>query len=99
MTLGIAELESWTRSNPLAQAHELKQYKLAYTMREPSEDSGGMYVVGIPAMPDCMAWGKSPDEALHILEGVAADFIHSFKDHDEPLPDGVDVARELMITV
>ncbi len=65
----------------MAQAHEVKQYKLAYTMRGPTEDSGGMFVAEIPAMPGCMVWGKTHEEALYILEGVAADFIQSYSEH------------------
>ncbi len=82
----------------MARAHEVKQYKLAYTMREPTEDSGGMFVAEIPTMPGCMAWGKTHEEAVHILEGVAADFIQSYRDHDEPLPIELEVAGELKIT-
>ena len=76
----------------------MQVYKLPYTMTEPTEESGGMYVAEVPGLPGCMAWGETEAEALWILEGVASDFIQSYKDHGDPLPAGLRIAGELTIT-
>ena len=77
----------------------MQVYKLPYTMTEPTEESGGMYVAEVPGLPGCMAWGETEAEALWILEGVASDFIQSYKDHGDPLSAGLRIAGELTITV
>ena len=76
----------------------MQVYKLPYTMTEPTEESRGMYVAEVPGLPGCMAWGETEAEALWILEGVASDFIQSYKDHGDPLPAGLRIAGELTIT-
>lgn len=63
-----------------------KQYRLAYTMRPPSYDTEDKYLAEIPALPGCKAWGDTPEEALWILESVAAAFIDSYKEHEKVLP-------------
>ena len=77
----------------------MKEYRLPYTMSMPTEDSGGMYVAEVPILPGCMAWGETEAEALRILEGVAADFIQSYKEHNDPLPMELRIAGELTVTV
>ena len=74
-------------------------YKLPYTLKEPSEDTEDMYLAEVPILPGCRAWGVTPDEALFNLQGVAADFIASYRDHGDQLPDGIAEAGELVITV
>ena len=76
-----------------------KQYKLPYTMREPSEETEDMYLAEVPLLPGCRAWGATADEALFNLEGVAADFIASYEDHGDELPDAITAAGELVVTV
>ena len=61
-------------------------YKLNYIMYEPSEDTEDKYLAEIPALPGCRAWGDSPAETLHILEGVAQAHIQSYLEHGHPLP-------------
>ena len=63
-----------------------EQYRLAYTMRSPSYDTEDKYLAEVPALPGCRAWGDTPEEALYILESVAAAFIDSYKEHGEELP-------------
>ena len=46
-----------------------KQYRLAYTMREPCEDNGEMFLAEVPSLPGCCAWADTPEEALWILGG------------------------------
>ncbi len=77
----------------------MQEYRLPYTMTEPTTESGGLYEAEVPSLPGCMAWGKTEAEALWILEGVALDFIRSYKDHDDPLPTGLRIAGELTVAV
>ena len=63
-----------------------KQYRLAYTMRPPSDDTEDKYLAEIPALPGCRAWGDTPEEALWILESVAEAFIDSYKEREKELP-------------
>ena len=82
----------------------MKHYKLRYVMHDPSEETEDKYMAEIPALPGCRAWGDTPEDALDILQGVAAAFIESYIDHGDELPpaaasDLVDstVTRELLV--
>ncbi len=76
-----------------------KQYRLAYTMREPCEDTGEMFLAEVPSLPGCCAWAESAEEALWILEGVAAAFIESYQERGKPLPAEIVDAGELLVAV
>ena len=76
-----------------------EQYKLPYTLRAPSEDTEDMYLAEVPVLPGCRAWGATAEEALHNLEGVAADFIASCEQHGDPLPAAIAEAGELVVAV
>lgn len=67
----------------------MDRYKLAFVMHEPGEDTEDKFMAEIPALPGCRAWGDTPAETLHILEGVAEAFIQSYLEHGHPLPVGV----------
>ena len=64
----------------------MNRYKLSFVIHEPSEDTEDKYLAEIPALPGCRAWGDTPAEALHILEGVAEAFIQSYLEHGHQLP-------------
>ena len=68
----------------------MKRYKLSFVIHEPSEDTEDKYMAEIPALPGCRAWGDTPAETLHTLEGVAEAFIQSYLEHGHQLPVGVD---------
>ena len=53
----------------------MKHYKLRYVMHGPSEETEDKYMAEVPAIPGCRAWGDTPDDALYILQSVAAAFI------------------------
>ncbi len=76
-----------------------KQYKLPYTLRAPSEETENLYLAEVPVLPGCRAWGATAEEALHNLEGVAADFIASYERHGDELPAAIAGAGELVIAV
>ena len=50
-------------------------------------------------LPGCRAWGETAEEALHNLDGVATDFIASFNEHGDELPQSIAAACELVIAV
>ena len=76
-----------------------KTYTLPYTLKELSEETKHMYLAEVPALPGCRAWGETAEEALHNLDGVAADFVASYKEHGDELPQSIAAAGELVIAV
>ncbi len=76
-----------------------KQYRLAYTMRGPSEETEDMYLAEVPALPGCRAWGETPEFALEYLESVAEAFIASYLEDGDPLPPEVSTIGELLLSV
>ncbi len=76
-----------------------KQYRLAYTMRGPAEDTEDMYLAEVPVLPGCRAWGETPELALDYLESVAEAFIRSHLKHGDPLPEGNTQAKELVVSI
>ena len=78
----------------------MTQYRLPYRMMEPSEDTEDMYMAEVPALPGCRAWGETPEDALDSLRSVAAQFIASYEEHGDELPDSIrDLADNLLIVV
>ena len=64
----------------------MELYQLDYVLHEPCEDQGWMYMVEIPGLPGCRAWGEKANEALAELYTVAEQFILSYKDRGKTLP-------------
>ena len=75
------------------------KYRLPYTMREPCEDTGDMFLAEVPSLPGCCAWADTPEEALWILEGNAEAFIASYRERGKPLPPEIVEAGELVVAV
>ena len=76
-----------------------EQYKLPYTLREPSPETEDMYLAEVPALSGCRAWGSTPEEALRILDSVATEFIASYKSRGDDLPEGIAQAGEPAVSV
>ena len=64
----------------------MKHYNLRYVMHEPSEDTEDKYMADIPALPGCRAWGDTPEDALDILQSVAAASIEVYVERGYELP-------------
>ena len=71
----------------------MKHYLLNYVLHSPSNDSGGMYMAEIPVLPGCQAWADTPEETIDILTSVAEQFLASYKEHGDKLPQGVEASE------
>lgn len=67
----------------------MELYRLRFVLRDPSDETEGRYLAGIPDLPGCRAWGDTRAQALESLQGVATAFIESYRDRGEPLPEKV----------
>ena len=67
----------------------IQHYELQYVLHPPSEDTGWMFMAEIPVLPGCQAWADTKEKTVEILTSVAEEFIASYKEHGEALPDGV----------
>ncbi len=72
----------------------MKLYRLEFALREPSEDTEGMYLAEVPSLPGCRAWGETAALALENLQSVATAFIESHRAHGDALPPEVAAAAE-----
>ena len=61
-------------------------YQFTAVLHLPSEDTGDLYMMEIPELPGCRAWGESPNEALDYLRSVAAGFIELYREQGIPIP-------------
>jgi predicted RNase H-like HicB family nuclease len=52
----------------------------------PEEGETGRYVAYVPAIPGCVTYGDSIDDALAMAEDAAATMLASIVDHDEFVP-------------
>ena len=84
----------------------MKHYKLRYVMHDPSEDTEDKYMADIPDLPGCRAWGDTPEEALDILQSVAAASIEVYVERGYELPAEVNaslidatVTNEVLVAV
>lgn len=70
----------------------MKLYRLEFVLKEPSEDTEGMYLAEVPVLPGCRAWGETAALALENLQSVTTAFIESHRAHGDPLPPEVAAA-------
>lgn len=75
-----------------------KQIQLSYVMYAPCEDTEDMYLAEVPSLPGCRAWGEAPEEALWILEDLAAKFIESYQERGKPLPPEIVQSGQLLVS-
>jgi predicted RNase H-like HicB family nuclease len=75
----------------------MKQYRLPVTVHQPGEETDNKYMAEVPILPGCRAWGETPAEALENLRSVAGEFILSYQEHGDVLPEAVEeTAYELV---
>ena len=66
----------------------MKAYKLQFVMYDPSESTEpDKYMAEIPALPGCRVWGDTPEDALDILQDVAAAIIETHIERGYKLPE------------
>ena len=53
-------------------------------------DENGMYVAECPTLPGCVSQGKTRNEAIANVQDAIKGYIESLKEHDEPIPPGID---------
>lgn len=68
----------------------MKMYQFSYILHEPSEEHGWLYMAEIPELPGCRAWDKTANSTLAELIANAEAFILSYKEHGDPLPEGIE---------
>ena len=76
-----------------------KQYRLAYTMRGPSQETEDMYLAEVPDLPGCRAWVETPELALPCLESVVEALVGSFLEDGDPCLPEVSTVGELVLFV
>ncbi len=82
-----------------------KPYKLSVVTHVPSEETEDKYLAEIPALPGCRAWGDTAEDALDILQSVAAATIKVYQERGYELPAGLEETsasahtRELQVAV
>ena len=68
----------------------MKAYTLQFVMYDPSESTEpDKYMAEIPTLPGCRVWGDTPEDALDILQDVAATIIETHIERGYELPEEV----------
>lgn len=62
--------------------HAYKQYRILLT----KEPEGG-YTVNVPALPGCITFGETMDEAIDMARDAINLYIESLKEHGDDIPD------------
>jgi predicted RNase H-like HicB family nuclease len=50
------------------------------------QDEDGVFVAEVPSLPGCISQGRTRDEAITNIKEAIAGYMHSLKEHDEPIP-------------
>ena len=67
----------------------MELYELEYVLHEPCEEEDWLYMAEIPDLPGCRAWAETPNATLAELRVVAEQFILSYADRGDPLPEAI----------
>jgi predicted RNase H-like HicB family nuclease len=65
---------------------------------EPNYPEGG-YIVRVPALPGCITYGQTREEALSRAKEAIEGFIEGLEKADEPVPEEVTPAELETVTV
>ena len=68
---------------------------LLYRLRLTPEPEGG-FTVTVPALPGCVTYGRTLEEANAMAREAIAAYLESLAKHGEPLPDDSTVIEELV---
>jgi predicted RNase H-like HicB family nuclease len=49
-------------------------------------EPGGSYTASVPALPGCVTYGTTLQEAKELVKDAIAGYIESLKKHGEPIP-------------
>ncbi|MDP2953708.1 MAG: type II toxin-antitoxin system HicB family antitoxin, partial [Chloroflexota bacterium] len=66
--------------------------RLRMIMHEPNDETEGKYLVEVPTLPGCRAWGDTAADALGNLQSVATAFIESYQSRGDTLPKEIEQA-------
>jgi antitoxin HicB len=58
----------------------------AYTILLTPEPDGSAYNVTVPALPGCLTWGATVEEAVAMASEAIALWLESLAAHGEPIP-------------
>ncbi|MEK6979196.1 MAG: type II toxin-antitoxin system HicB family antitoxin [Candidatus Micrarchaeota archaeon] len=53
------------------------------------QDEDGVYVAVCQTLPGCVSQGKTRDEALRNIKDAISGYLHSLKQHNEPVPPSI----------
>ncbi len=63
---------------------------LTYKVLLRPEPEGG-YTVNVPALPGCITYGETLEEAKHNAQEAIELYVESLKEHGEDIPSDIDV--------
>ena len=69
--------------------------KLSYRIILRPEPEGG-YTVTVPALPGCITYGKTLEEAKKMALDAIKVYLESLKKHDEPIIDDSDILEGIL---
>ena len=59
-------------------------YNLSYVLYSPAESTEpDKYMVEVPELPGCRAWGDTPEEAIEILASLAPTFVQLYSEEGD----------------
>ena len=67
----------------------MNDYRLFYVVKEPSEETGWMYMAEVPELQGCCAWADTQEDAVEILRSVATEYISLCQENGDELPDSI----------
>jgi predicted RNase H-like HicB family nuclease len=51
-----------------------------------TREEDGRYSVSVPALPGCLTWGETPDEALLMAEDAIQGYLEVLEEDGKPIP-------------
>jgi len=72
--------------------------ELTYTIQLEALENGG-FSVTVPALPGCVTWGETFDQAVHMAREAIELWLENLVDNGEPIPEEGGVPRPVKLGV
>lgn len=78
--------------------YPIRMEAITYTIELSALEEGG-FSVTVPALPGCITWGRTIDQAVEMAREAIGLWLEEMSEHGEPIPEERNLARPVKLGV